>query len=61
MGAAGRTRPSREPTARLYFVAALLALRDLVLQHITIHRVVRQTETQLIFETRRGVGVLGGA
>jgi DNA-binding Lrp family transcriptional regulator len=36
------------------------ALRDLVLQHITIHRVVRQTETQLIFETRRGVGVLGG-
>lgn len=34
------------------------ALRDLVLQHITIHRVVRQTETQLIFETRRGVGVL---
>lgn len=35
------------------------ALRDLVLQHITVHRVVRQTETQLIFETRRGVGVLG--
>jgi DNA-binding Lrp family transcriptional regulator len=35
------------------------ALRDLVLQHITIHRVVRQTETQLIFETRQGVGVLG--
>ena len=35
------------------------ALRDLVLQHITIHRVVRQTETQLIFEARRGVGVLG--
>jgi DNA-binding Lrp family transcriptional regulator len=34
------------------------ALRDLVLQHITIHRVVRQTETQLIFETRQGVGVL---
>lgn len=34
------------------------ALRDLVLQHITIHRVVRQTETQLIFETRLGVGVL---
>jgi DNA-binding Lrp family transcriptional regulator len=34
------------------------ALRDLVLQHITVHRVVRQTETQLIFETRRGVGVL---
>ena len=35
------------------------ALRDLVLQHITVHRVVRQTETQLIFETRPGVGVLG--
>ena len=35
------------------------ALRDLVLQHITVHRVVRQTETQLIFETRRGLGVLG--
>jgi DNA-binding Lrp family transcriptional regulator len=34
------------------------ALRDLVLQHITVHRVVRQTETQLIFETRQGVGVL---
>jgi DNA-binding Lrp family transcriptional regulator len=39
-------------------VASPEALRDLVLQHITIHRVVRQTETQLIFETRRGVGVL---
>lgn len=35
------------------------ALRDLVLQHITVHRVVRQTETQLVFETRHGVGVLG--
>lgn len=34
------------------------ALRDLVLQHVTVHRVVRQTETQLIFETRRGRGVL---
>jgi DNA-binding Lrp family transcriptional regulator len=40
-------------------VASPEALRDLVLQHITVHRVVRQTETQLIFETRRGVGVLG--
>ncbi len=37
------------------------ALRDLVLQHITVHRVVRQTETQLIFETRRGIGVLGAS
>lgn len=35
------------------------ALRDLVLQHITVNRVVRQTETQLIFEARDGVGVLG--
>lgn len=34
------------------------ALRDLVLHHITVHRVVRQTETQLIFEARNGVGVL---
>lgn len=34
------------------------ALRDLVLKHITINRVVRQTETQLIFEARDGVGVL---
>ncbi len=34
------------------------ALRDLVLQHITVNRVVRQTETQLIFEARDGVGVL---
>lgn len=36
------------------------ALRDLVLQHITVNRVVRQTETQLIFEARDGVGVLAG-
>lgn len=34
------------------------ALRDLVLKHITVNRVVRQTETQLIFEARDGVGVL---
>ena len=34
------------------------ALRDMVLQHITVNRVVRQTETQLIFEARNGVGVL---
>lgn len=34
------------------------ALRDLVLNHITVNRVVRQTETQLIFEARDGVGVL---
>ncbi|WP_240937940.1 Lrp/AsnC family transcriptional regulator [Nocardioides sp. JQ2195] len=34
------------------------ALRDLVLDHVTIHRVVRQTETQLVFEVRDGAGVL---
>lgn len=34
------------------------ALRDLVLQHVTIHRVVRQTETQLVFERRDGAGPL---
>ena len=34
------------------------ALRDLVLHHVARHRLVRQTETQLIFEVRDGVGVL---
>ena len=34
------------------------ALRDLVLKHITVHAVVRQTETHLIFEARDGAGVL---
>jgi DNA-binding Lrp family transcriptional regulator len=34
------------------------ALRDLVLKHITVHSVVRQTETHLIFEAREGAGVL---
>ncbi|MEU4427111.1 Lrp/AsnC family transcriptional regulator [Actinoplanes sp. NPDC024001] len=34
------------------------ALRDFVLQHVTSHRVVRQTETQLVFEVRHGAGVL---
>jgi len=34
------------------------ALRDLVLEHVTAHRVVRQTETQLLFDVRDGVGVL---
>lgn len=34
------------------------ALRDLVLKHVTVHRVVRQTETQLVFERREGPGVL---
>lgn len=34
------------------------ALRDLVLKHVTTNRVVRHTETQLIFEVRDGPGVL---
>lgn len=34
------------------------ALRDLVLDHVTVHRVVRATETQLVFELRDGAGVL---
>ena len=38
-------------------VADAHALRDLVLEHITIHRVVRQTETHLVFDVREGVGV----
>lgn len=36
------------------------ALRDFVLHHVTVHRVVRQTETQLVFELREGTGVLPG-
>ncbi|WP_286302336.1 Lrp/AsnC family transcriptional regulator [Microbacterium suwonense] len=34
------------------------ALRDIVLDHITVHDVVRATETQLVFERREGAGVL---
>jgi DNA-binding Lrp family transcriptional regulator len=34
------------------------ALRDLVLEHITVHRVVRQTQTQLVFEARDGAGAI---
>lgn len=33
-------------------------LRDLVLEHVTVHPVVRQVETHLVFEVRRGRGVL---
>ncbi|MEQ4718509.1 Lrp/AsnC family transcriptional regulator [Nonomuraea sp. B19D2] len=33
-------------------------LRDLILEHVTIHPMVRQTETQLVFEAREGCGVL---
>ncbi len=34
------------------------ALRDFVLHHVTVHRVVRQTETQLVFDVRQGTGLL---
>lgn len=33
------------------------ALRDIVLEHITVHPVVRGTETQLVFELRDGRAV----
>lgn len=36
------------------------ALRDIVLEHITVHPVVRGTETQLVFELRDGSGLLTG-
>lgn len=36
------------------------ALRDLVLEHITVHAVVRHTETQLVFGVIPGRGVLPG-
>jgi DNA-binding Lrp family transcriptional regulator len=39
-------------------VAGPEALRDLILEHVTAHAVVRQTETQLVFEVREGRGVL---
>ena len=35
------------------------ALRDFVIQRISSHRIVRQTETQLVFSVRQGPGVLG--
>lgn len=34
------------------------ALRDIVLEHITVHPAVRATETQLVFEMRDGPGLL---
>jgi DNA-binding Lrp family transcriptional regulator len=39
-------------------VASPEALRDLILEHVTTHPMVRQTETQLVFEVRDGRGVL---
>lgn len=39
-------------------VETAAALRDLVLEHITVHPAVRHTETQLVFEVIPGSGVL---
>jgi DNA-binding Lrp family transcriptional regulator len=39
-------------------VESAAALRDLVLEHITVHPAVRHTETQLVFEVIPGAGVL---
>lgn len=39
-------------------VESAAALRDLVLEHITVHPAVRHTETQLVFEVIPGTGVL---
>jgi DNA-binding Lrp family transcriptional regulator len=41
-------------------VASAEALRDLVLEHINVHPVVRHTETQLVFEVIPGTSVLAG-
>lgn len=41
-------------------VAGPEALRDLILEHVTVHPMVRQTETQLVFEVRDGRGLLPG-
>ncbi|MFR9798236.1 Lrp/AsnC family transcriptional regulator [Streptomyces sp. MS06] len=41
-------------------VAGPQELRDLILEHVTTHTMVRQTETQLVFEVREGRGVLPG-
>ncbi|MGF3055529.1 Lrp/AsnC family transcriptional regulator [Microbacterium sp. YY-01] len=35
------------------------SLRDIVLERITVHDVVRATETQLVFERRDGAGIIG--
>ncbi len=41
-------------------VDSAIALRDLVLEHITVHPGVRHTETQLVFEVIDGAGLLPG-
>ncbi|MBS1672374.1 MAG: Lrp/AsnC family transcriptional regulator [Actinobacteria bacterium] len=40
-------------------VADAAALRDIVLERVTVHDVVRATETQLVFERRDGAGPAG--
>ncbi|SDY27991.1 DNA-binding transcriptional regulator, Lrp family [Saccharopolyspora shandongensis] len=42
-------------------VASPEVLRDLVLEHINVHRAVRQTETQLVFNVFPGTGPLAAA
>lgn len=42
-------------------VASAQELRDLVLEHINVHPVVRHTETQLVFEEIAGSGVTPSA
>ena len=39
-------------------VSSTTQLRDLVLEHLNVHPVVRHTETQLVFEEIPGTGVL---
>lgn len=39
-------------------VSSTTQLRDLVLEHLNVHPVVRHTETQLVFEEIAGAGVL---
>ncbi|WP_067168634.1 Lrp/AsnC family transcriptional regulator [Microtetraspora niveoalba] len=41
-------------------VASPARLHDLILEHVTVYPVVRQTETQLVFEVREGRDVLPG-
>ena len=49
--AARTTTSSRSPSPRRQ------QLRDLVLEHINVHPIVRHTETQLVFEEMVGAGV----
>ena len=39
-------------------VSSTAQLRDLVLEHLNVHPLVRHTETQLVFEEMAGAGVL---